>query len=369
MAALVRTALAVLSAAGGCVGHSQPQHRLRGTFIATGEGNGYETSSWTAARWQHEVAAMAAIGLDTAITICSVREDSQLPGHPRWSVYPSEIAGVKRLGTTDAVEGLLSAADSFNMSVHLGLELNANGFSGPHSNLSTSFFRAMGAKNVEIAHELHRKYGHHRSFVGMYDPHELSDVEWTAWSPPHRTHDFVQLYLKPTFAAIHELGYVGLVAPFFCGSFNESAVAPYGSPVARNWGPANISSFYSKLLSSVPGMDVLAVQDCRGVFSRLAPGDARWNTTLPEMPFYSAFADVVAKFGRELWSTTEIFWYPEGLNGTTHPAPMDRIAGQLAGEGKYCSKLTSFCWLNLSPTHSSESAALYKNYLRWLNGR
>jgi hypothetical protein len=283
-------------------------------------------------------------------------------------VYPSDIDGVKQLGSTDAVEGLLSAADAFNVSVHLGLELNAHGFSGPHSNLSASFFRTMGAKNVEIVGELHKKYGHHRSLVGMYDPHELSDVDWTAWAPPERKAHFVQLYLKPTFTAIHELGYVGSVAPFFCGSFNESAVAPYGSSVAYGWGPANISSFYSELLRSVQGIDILAVQDCRGVFSRLAPGYARWNATLPEMPFYRAFADVVAKFGRKLWSTTEIFWYPQGMNGTTHPAPMERIADQLVGEAEYCTKLTSFCWLDLSPTHSNESAALYKNYVRWLNG-
>jgi hypothetical protein len=313
-----------------------------------------------------EVAAMVAIGLDTVTTICSVREDAQLRGHPRSSVYPSDIEGVKQMGPEDAVEGLLAAADAFNISVHLGLELNADGFSGAHANLSASFFRSMGTKNAEIAQELHSKYGHHRSLVGMYDPHELNDVEWTAWSPPARRRDFVDLYLKPTFAAIHELGYAGSVAPFFCGSFHESAVAPYGSSVAYGWGPANITQFYSELLSAVPGLDILAVQDCRGVFSRLAPGDARWNSTAPEMPFYKAFAEVTAKFGRELWSTSEIFWYPRGLNGTTHPAPMERIAGQLQGEGEYCAKLTSFCWLNLSPTHSNESAALYKDYRRWL---
>ena len=83
---------------------------------------------------------MAAIGLDTVTTICSVREDAQLPGDPRSSVYPSDIAGVKQMGPEDAVEGLLAAADAFNISVHLGLELNADGFSGAHANLSASFF-------------------------------------------------------------------------------------------------------------------------------------------------------------------------------------------------------------------------------------
>eukprot|EP01048_Picozoa_sp_COSAG05_P028870 COSAG05_NODE_9192_length_641_cov_0.686347_1_plen_85_part_01 len=83
-----------------------------------------------------EVAAMRAIGLDTVITICSIREDFGSPGHPRWSVYPSDIPGVKMLGSQDAIGGLLTAADRWNMSVHLGLELNAHGFSGAHSNMT-----------------------------------------------------------------------------------------------------------------------------------------------------------------------------------------------------------------------------------------
>ena len=207
---------------------------------------------------------MAAIGLDTITTICSIREDFSLPGHPRWSVYPSRIPGVKQIGPEDAVGGLLTAADRWNMSVHLGLELNANGFSGPHSNMTKSFFVSMAQKNMAIATELHSKYGHHKSFVGVYDPHELSDVEWTAWAPPERFSNFLAHYLQPTFATIKQLGYSGSVAPFFCGSFNPAAVAPYGSAVASHWGPANITAFYSLLLAKVPGLSILAVQDCRG---------------------------------------------------------------------------------------------------------
>ena len=342
--------------------------RLRGTFIATGEGNGYEAASWTPVRWEQEVASMHAIGLDTITTISSIREDFSLPGHPRWSVYPSDLPGVKMIGPEDAIEGLLSASDRWNISVHLGLELNAYGFSGPHSNMTRSFFDTMGKKNAAIAMELHNKYGHHDSLVGMYDPHELNDVEWTAWSPPDRFKNFLQSYLKPTYAKIHELGYSGMNAPYFCGSFNPAAVAPHGSKIASQWGPANITSFYSSLLSELPGLDILAVQDCRGVFSRLKPGDARWNTTAPELPYYRAFQQVVAKAGKQLWSTSEIFWYPDGLKGTTQPAPMQRIAKQLSGEGEVVSKLTSFAWQNMSPYRNNESAQLYKDYQRWLEG-
>ena len=107
---------------------------------------------------------------------------------------------------------------------------------------------------------------------------------------------------------------------------------------------------------------------CTGVFSRLKAGDARWNETAAELPYYRAFHEVAAKYKRELWSTTEIFWYPDGLEGTTHPAPMQRIAGQLVGEGEACSKLTSFAWQNMSPFRSNESARLYGDYQRWLHG-
>ena len=84
---------------------------------------------------------------------------------------------------------------------------------------------------------------------------------------------------------------------------------------------------------------------------------------MPHQRCPSTVLSQLKKFDKER-ATTEIFIEREW----DVAFPMNRIAGQLAGEGKYCAKLTSFCWLNISPMHSNESATLYKDYQRWLHG-
>ena len=170
MAQLLASAL--LSSAAASVAPPQPlreqaQQRLAGTFVSL-DG----TMCGPEVEWGAEIKAMAALKMDTVVTIASVATDKT---SATLAYYPSALPFVSSWlpGRGDCVGSLLEAAHAHGgFTVHLGLELNY-GFNSEFANASAAelFYRTAASHNAQVLAELHQRCKHQ-------SPH----------SPPHPTH-------------------------------------------------------------------------------------------------------------------------------------------------------------------------------------
>ena len=290
-AAAMAQLLAVLlsSAAASAVAPPQPlreqaqQQRLAGTFVSL-DG----TMCGPDVEWGAEIKAMAALKMDTVVTIASVATDKT---GATLAYYPSALPFVSSWlpGRGDCVGSLLEAAHAHGgFTVHLGLELNY-GFNSEFANASAAelFYRTAASHNAQVLAELHQRCTHQSphspphpthprraqpalhqhaavprpcshaggllrtdgsryagTFVGVYDSNEINDVEMSVWATAAYYTIWVQHYLRPTHSAAAKLRLPSSNAPYFCHSGN-----------IPGWGPAAVARFYKRLLTDVgPGL-------------------------------------------------------------------------------------------------------------------
>lgn len=116
--------------------------------------------------WREQIHAMNRLGIKTAI-VQNVFHSDKYPGRHNMTaetydglaLYPSEIYPARyQLGSYDALEAILSAADEAGMHVLVGVGLFA----------WFEFTPAALAWHKAVTQELHRKYGHHPSLYGWY---------------------------------------------------------------------------------------------------------------------------------------------------------------------------------------------------------
>ena len=127
---------------------------------------------------------------------------------------------------------------------------------------------------------------------------------------------------------------------------------------------ADYGAYWQRLWSLAPSFDWIGLQDARG-----------WqgNSDKEVAQALAALATAAATEKRELWSNIELFegWplpceYPTKCG--RHPAPMARIAKQLASEAPLVSgKHIAWEWTScLSPYTNADTAQLYKDYTAYL---
>ena len=321
---------------------------------------------------------MAALKMHVLVVTCAVVSNSA--GTENRAFYPSALDWVTERTPDDCIGSLIRAAEQHGITeVHIGLQLS-DGFMNASWRLDRAdglrFLAKAGQQAIDVARELHSRYGSSPVFKGMYDSNEINDVSWstthhngfngTQWYEP-----WLQLYLQPLHAEVQRLGYVGSNAPYFC---HDGVVA--------EWGPAALAEFYHRLLTRVPHLQVLWVQDCVGVSTRYVPGSGTFYHT-PEMvvPYYKALASRLATLrpSRELWSDTEIFEYANctGVSNGVYENCSDvaggiqRVRQQLELEAPFVTGSVSFSWRYLSPFRwpwslDASAGKLYAQYSRYI---
>ena len=343
---------AVNTEAGGHVEHAfsttaKRQTALRGTFVSLSQ-----SVCNAAGNWHTELAAMAALRMDTIVTISSV--DTEPAGNRSTAFYPSMLPFVTEWleGKADCIGNLLHAAQARGgFHVHLGLELN-RGFDEAfwHGSSNVTFFREAASHNMQIMGELQQLYGQRYAgtLVGVYDSNEINDVEMNYWATKVYYLPWVRHYLRPTHMHAVTLNLTSSNAPYFCHS----------GPNPAGWGPAAVAAFYRKMLDDIrPGMQRLWVQDCVGVstgelYANLSGDWFRHPRDV--LPFYAALAATMRGLDppRLLWSDTEIFSNEiiAGHEVNYSAAPVERVLQQLNGEAAYVGGAVSFSWQYLSPS-------------------
>ena len=287
------------------------------------------TAAFTAAQWREKVREMARLGMKTLV-LMSV-------AHQGKALYPSEVIEERwPLRCPDPLEAVLSAADAERAQVFVGLgffEADTGRFHGRDP-------RALRYEE-EVPVELWRRYGHHPSFAGWYLPVEA----------PITGH-FPDAYLDYA----RELGRrVRSIAPG-----KPVLIAPYGT---RTVIPDD--RFVEQLRRLE--VDYVAYQDEVGVR----------KTRVEELEdIWARLRRAHDRAGLPLWADVEIFDFEGDVyRSPLVPAPMERIARQLAVAGRYAERILVYQYLGLMNPPASgafaghpDSVTLYRAYQAWRKG-
>lgn len=282
-----------------------------------------QTAAFTAAQWEAKVEEMCDAGVEI-LCLLSVAIGGK-------SLYPSRLMPERwPLACEDPIEAVLRAADRRGAQVYLGVGFFQENTGETNPDQTDALLRRA------VPRELNERYGHHPSFHGWYLPVEAMIV---GHFPDH----FVAY--ASSFAA--DLKSLSPRRPVMIAPYGTRTVIPDDRFVAQ--------------LQAL-GVDYVAYQDEVGVEkTRVDELDAIWSRVRLAHD----------RAGIPLWADVEIFRF-EGpvYQSALLPAPMERIAEQLAIAGRYVDKILCYQYLGLMDHPESQAHAghpdavrLYREYL------
>ena len=278
--------------------------------------------------------------------------------------YPSRLTYMDRAGGTTAVplptsEGanqktstggsdvygiVLSQAQKRGMAVFVGLSRGGDmhllwEFDKPGWTERNAVALRIGEA---MAHELHARYGHYRSFYGWYFTHEVSDLAKAA------------AYYDPL------ARYCRALAPE-----RVVLIAPSGTPIG------------SREIIARSEVDIICYQDAVG--TGYIPYQYTWN---PERRI-AMLEEIFTRYqswhegtDKHIWSDLEV-WEMDGKSGYTNPYPPSfaRVKRQLEIEAAHVPVLTAYAWHGyLHPPLAKgkvdlRARTLYQDYETYLRQR
>ena len=124
---------------------------------------------------------MAALKMHVLVVTCAVVSNSV--GTENRAFYPSALDWVTERTPDDCIGSLIRAAEQHGITeVHIGLQLS-DGFMNASWRLDRAdglrFLAKAGQQAIDVARELHSRYGSSPVFKGMYDSNEINDVSWS----------------------------------------------------------------------------------------------------------------------------------------------------------------------------------------------
>ncbi|REE55453.1 uncharacterized protein DUF5109 [Paenibacillus taihuensis] len=302
---------------------------ISGTWFDFHHPNPYEGDHWNATTdqfqagdWELKITEMVEAGMDTLI-LMSVALHGK-------TFYPSEVIKYRwNLVCPDPLEVVLRVADRLGVTVYLGLGFFQtpimHGFASGGDSTRYRF---------DFATELSERYGHHPSFKGWYFPVEAA-IE--------------QYYPEPY------LEYVNTLANH-CRKKGPQQVllAPFGTRTIK---PDDHFVHQLRALDA----DYIAYQDEVGVNKTIV-------AELDEI--YSGLREAHDRAGKPLWADVEIFKFHGKV---LHPAPFERVKGQLEVASKYVDKILCYQYLGMlnkpdSAAHAGhpDSPKLYRDYMDFI---
>ena len=299
---------------------------ISGVFMEAGcttHGN----KDWPPSRYETELDSMAAVGIDTIITICSALKQE--------TTYPTTIPGYRM--SNPALPRLLDAAQARNLRVIVGLELPYPSSNLPNRTANATYDRQLGHSSSAIAAEIYSLYKTRRSLAGFYLP-----VEFDAGPNPLQWNNLEAIayeYLAPLTSSIKSL---------------NSSLLTVTSPGVASWrqypgdfSPWEYGSWWERALGVAKDLDVVAAQDSVGV---------DYNSPNDVAAYMSVLRFVCENAGREAWANVELFaGYGSSSAGPSLRWTSDpqRVISQVRNEAALVHKVVAFYWEGyLSPNPS-----------------
>lgn len=287
--------------------------------------------SFTGAQWAAMIRDARVLGMDTLVLTCSslvYREESE-------SYAPVDIFPPAAMACENPMDVLMDTAEKEGMGVFLSA-----GFYGfwedSEGNMKS---REVEQRAFRACEEMYARYAGRASFRGWYLPDE------TEAGP----------YFSPVF-----LDYVARYAAFFrkLDAKKPILIAPYGTNKIVP------DDTFVKQLASMD-VDYIAYQDEVGVQKSKAEDTAA---------YYRGLRQAHDRAGRsKLWADIEMFDFTgQVYRSALVPAPMERVAKQLASVSPYVDKVLCYAFPGLLSRPGSPACypgggqdKLYADYMAW----
>ena len=281
-------------------------------------------------QWDAKIKEMAEVGIKYLVLMCTAlyyRAFYETTIFPKW-----------RLGCTDPIETVLSAADKYGVKFFIG-----GGFYGDWADPNIISDPVAAKKRLQAIEELTRLYGGHPSFYGWYWPNE-------AFIDRYYSGEFIR-YVNACSRLARQLTPRARIL-----------IAPYGTRVAVP------DEKYVKQLESMD-VDIIAYQDEVGV---------RKSNVEETGAFYEGLRRAHDRVPRvAIWADVEMFEFERKVyNSALRPAPFSRVLRQLEAVSPWVERILVYQYLGMMNKPGSEafagspdSVSLYRAYTRWLRVR
>ena len=329
---------------------------LDGIFLALGSAN----SHYSIDAWNREFVAMKKVGINfAAVRAALVGHSNDTKGGCRLGQYvayfntsltPTECYAVH---DGAPLQRMLAGAAAANVSIHITPAMPHSPFAWPHSPVP-EYFGLLAKLQADVFDDIWAKFPeYHDTIGGVYTAlEEWNGIGWMKYNESIATS-----YLQPLASRVRAgRGRLEVWAsPYYVGNLtlHKSALSPKAYAV-----------FWKRVWELAPDFGWIALQDSRGWQGN---SDAEVAVALAELRLAATAT------GRTLWSNVELFeGWPSGCTYPTpcgrHPAPMARIAKQLANEdtsaaGRHIAWEWSTC---LSPYTNKNTSALYTQYAEYV---
>lgn len=333
--------------------------RLDGIFLSLDSAN----AAYTIEAWGAEFSAMKRVGIQfAAVRAALVGSSSATAGGCRLgrytAYYPTKLTPAECFegsgATGDSPLGrLLAGAQGANVSIHITPAMPHTPFAWPHAPVP-EYFGLLAALQADAFADVWSQFPQfHDTIAGVYTAlEEWNSVGWTQYNE-----SLAASYLQPLASRVRS-GRPHLqvwASPYYVGNLT---LHPSGLPATA------YAAFWRRVWQLAPDFGWIALQDSRGWQGN---SDAEVAVALTELQRAATDA------GRTLWSNVELFegWPQPCIYPTKcgrHPAPMARIAKQLASEdavvrGRHIAWEWSSC---LSPYTNANTSALFEQYVAYL---
>ena len=301
-----------------------------------------QTISYSDADWQRLITHLRHdLGCDTLILTNVAVHDGQF-------LYPSKLPGARywpMRGSNDPVKAILSAAETEQMSVFVGV--------GVYPGLAASGHVPSGDRQAdsvrwsrEVAEDLLALYGNHKSFRGFYTSSELFFSSKTGLLD-----DGQVAWVRAFSDALHALqpGFPILTSPFHC--WQVAKVQPDAKALAR--------------CIVDTGVDIFAPQDGVG-FDR--PDSPR--PVVNSEKGFRRIASALRETNVRLWGNVELFRFENDIMfQPLLPAPFERVRRQIEAIGPHVEKVCCYQMPGLMTSQkvcpelgALETEQLYQDY-------
>ena len=283
--------------------------------------------------------------------------------------YPTKLPCMIQVQNgTYAVNRLLAAAKQHGILIYLGMGSPSNeawshmgftNFSGPAT--TTEYYQTYCRLQQSIATELWTMFGGEfgSTIAGFYLNLEVGNT--VTWQ--QHQHVITAEYLDPL--SRHIAGLAPHLQPFTSPSVSFTRLN-LPDPLT----PAQLGAFWDDIFTGAPALSFIAPKDGMGENN---------NSRSTVQTFYQALRIISTKHGKPFWSDVEVFAgvFPPpttkcAYNGI-RPAPIGRVASQLALEQGLTDKLTAWEWhAFMSPISTQcswheEAWTLYADYMHYVH--